>query len=157
MEQFQRFGVDMKTDNFIQTSIYGVACVFSLIEKEIENYLKQHNLSSSKFNMLMVIKHQAGENGISQVEIGKRLVVTASNMTKQLDKLYAEGLIERSAQAGDRRVNLIKISETGSSLLDKVWPGYHETITKISDLISKEERETISKILSKWFENLENK
>lgn len=156
MDQFKRFGIDIANDDYIQTSIYGVASVFALIEKEIENYLKQHNLSTSKFNILMVIKHQAKEDGISQIEIGKRLVVTASNMTKQLDKLHNEGLIERSAQKGDRRVNLIKVTKAGSDLLDKVWPGYYETVQKIAGHVTLEERKILSATLSKWFERLEN-
>lgn len=156
MEQFKRFGIDFDKDEFVETSIYGVFSVYHLIEKQIENYLKQYNLSSSKFNMMMIIKHQGGENGISQIDIGKRLVVTASNMTKQLDKLIAEGMVERFALKGDRRVNLIKITKQGSDLLDEVWPGYIETIKKISSPLSIQERETLSKSLAKWFEALEN-
>ena len=155
MEQFKRFGIDLEKDHFVETSIYGVACVYSLIEKEIESYLKQFSLSTSRFNMMMVIKHQAKDGGISQIEIGKKLVVTASNMTKQLDKLIAEGFVEKNAQVGDRRVNLIKITKKGSDLLDKIWPGYYETIQRIADKIPVKDRETLSKILASWFEKLE--
>lgn len=155
MEQFKRFGVNGDND-YIQTSIYGVASVFALVEKEIEACLKSYGLSSSKFNMMMVIKHQGCEKGISQVEIGKRLVVTASNMTKQIDKLIIDGFVERFALQGDRRVNLIKITKEGSDLLDKIWPDYYRTIQNISQKISVEERETLSKILAKWFESLES-
>lgn len=155
MEQFKRFGIDLEVDNFMQTSIYGIASIYALIEKEIENYLKQFSLSTSRFNMMMVIKHQAKEEGISQVEIGKKLVVTASNMTKQLDKLIAEDFVERNAQVGDRRVNLIKITQKGSDLLDKVWPGYYETIQSIANKISVQDRENLSKILASWFSELE--
>lgn len=156
MEQFKRFGIDFDKDEFVETSIYGVVSVYHLIEKQIENYLKQYNLSSSKFNMMMIIKHHGGEKGISQIDIGKRLIVTASNMTKQLDKLIAEGMVERFALEGDRRVNLIKITKHGSDLLDKVWPGYTVTIKKISSPLSIQERKTLSKSLAKWFEALEN-
>lgn len=156
MEQFKRFGIDLDKDDFVETSIYGVISVYLLIEKQIENYLKQYNLSSSKFNMMMVIKHQGGENGISQIDVGKRLIVTASNMTKQLDKLIAEGMVERFALKGDRRVNLIKITKQGSDLLDKIWPGYIETIKKISSALSSKERKELSESLAKWFEALEN-
>lgn len=155
MEQFKRFGIDFDKDNYVETSIYGIACVYALIDKEIENYLKQFNLSTSRFNMMMVIKHQAKDGGISQIEIGKRLVVTASNMTKQIDKLIAEGFVERNAQIGDRRVNLIKITQKGSDLLDEVWPGYYKTIQHIADKISLQDREILSKILANWFEKLE--
>lgn len=155
MERFKRFGIDLEHDNFIQTSIYGIFSLYALLDKEIENYLREYNLSSSKFNMLMVIKHQAPENGISQIDIGKRLVVTASNMTKQLDKLVVEGLVERFAQAGDRRVNLIKITKKGSDLLDEIWPNYYKTIEKIARYLSVEDREILSNILEKWFIKLE--
>lgn len=156
MQQFKRFGIDFDKDEFVETSIYGIVSVYLLIEKQIENYLKQYNLSSSKFNMMMIIKHHGGEKGISQIDIGKRLIVTASNMTKQLDKLIAEGMVERFALKGDRRVNLIKITKQGSDLLDKVWPGYTETIKRISSHISISERKTLSETLGKWFEGLEN-
>lgn len=157
MDQFKRFGVDTDNDNFMQSSIYGIACVYSVIEREIENTLKKFNFSTSKFNILMVIKHHAGENGISQIEIGKRLVVTASNMTKQLDKLHAEGLIERTAQKGDRRVNLIKITQQGSDLLDTIWPKYFEKIQELANMIDDKERQQLSETLAKWFDKLENK
>lgn len=155
MDQFKRFGVENDRNDYIDTSIYGIVCVFSLIEREIENYLKIHGLSASKFNILMVIKHQGKETGISQVEIGKRLVVTASNMTKQLDKLIADGLAERFARQGDRRVNLIKITQKGSDMLDSIWPGYYRKISELADMINLQERETLSKILAKWFSGLE--
>lgn len=157
MEQFKRFGIDFDKDEFVETTIYGVVSVYLLIEKQIEIYLKQYNLSSSKFNMMMIIKHHGSKDGISQIDIGKRLIVTASNMTKQLDKLIAEKMVERFSQKGDRRVNLIKITQKGSDLLDKVWPGYVEKIKEITSHLPMHERKTFSQSLAKWFEGLENK
>lgn len=156
MEQFKRFELDADADKFVQTSIYGLWSVYSIIEKQIENYLKQYNLSSSKFNMMMVIKHEGGQKGISQIDVGKRLIVTASNMTKQLDKLIAEGMVERFALKGDRRVNLVKITKKGSDLLDEIWPGYIKIINEIAGKLSVEERQTLTQILVKWFEGLES-
>lgn len=156
MEKFTRFELHDDTDKFVQTSIYGMYSVYSIIEKEIENYLKQYNLSSSKFNMMMVIKHEGGQKGISQIDIGKRLIVTASNMTKQIDKLITDDLVERFALKGDRRVNLIKITKKGSELLDKIWPGYIKTISNIAGKLSIKERQTLAQILIKWFDSIEN-
>jgi MarR family 2-MHQ and catechol resistance regulon transcriptional repressor len=155
MRQFKRFELHVDTDKFVQTSIYGMFSVYSMIEKNIENHLKQYNLSSSKFNMMMVIKHEGGQKGISQIDIGKKLIVTASNMTKQIDKLIADDMVERFALKGDRRVNLIKITQKGSDFLDKIWPGYIKTINSIAGKLSIEERKTLSQILAKWFEALE--
>lgn len=155
MEQFKRFGIDFDKDEFVETTVYGMASVFLLGEKKIENYLKPYNLSSSKFNMMMIIQHHAGEKGISQVEIGKRLILTASNMTKQLDKLIAEGMVERFALKGDRRVNLIKITPTGAELLKKIWPGYIELLKSMTENFSIDERRNLSETFAKWFSHLE--
>lgn len=155
MEQFKRFGIDFDKDEFVETTVYGMASVFLLGEKKIENYLKQYNLSSSKFNMMMIIQHHAGEKGISQIEIGKRLILTASNMTKQLDKLIAEGMVERFALKGDRRVNLIKITPEGSVLLEKIWPGYIELLKSMTEIFSIDERRNLSETFAKWFAHLE--
>src|SRR3989339_9165 len=137
MEKLKRFGIE--DNDYQQGAVYGVAHVYFLISREIENYLKPFNLNPTSFNALMIIKHQGKEDGISQIDIGKRLVVTASNMTKLLDKLNNEALIERSAQKGDRRVNLIKITKKGSDLLDQAWPGYKGTIDEITGLLEKKE------------------
>lgn len=155
MKYFKRFELD-DTDEFIQSSIYGVFSVYLVVEKKIENYLKQYELSSSKFNIMMVVKHDGGKSGISQVDIGKKLIVTASNMTKQIDKLIAEGMVERFALKGDRRVNLVKITNKGSTLLDEIWPGYIKTISSLADKLSIEERKKLTQILEKWFINIEN-
>ena len=76
-------------------------------------------------------------------------------MTKLLDRLNKEGLIERHSQEGDRRVNLIKVTKKGSDILDKAWPGYVEIIKKVTGLISKQELKQVSDILLNWFEKLE--
>lgn len=156
MKQFKRFEIDTGADMFMQTSIYGIFSVYLILVKKIENYLKQYDMSSSKFNMMMVIKHEGGQKGISQINVGKRLVVTASNMTKQIDKLIAEGMVERFALKGDRRVNLVRITKKGSDLLDEVWPEYVKAVDNIAGKLNFEERKTLSQILIKWFDSLDN-
>lgn len=151
MDKIIPFGIDFTNENYSDNAVYGLVAVFSLIEKEIESSLKPFNLSISKFNILMIIKHQGGENGLSQIDIGKRLIVTASNMTKMLDKLYSDGFIERVPQTKDRRVNLIKITPKGSELLDKAWVDYSVKIQKITSLIDDKELKSFSGTLLKWF------
>lgn len=154
MVVLKHFGIELKKDSLQEASIYGLACAYSLVEKMISDYLRPFGLSPAKFNALMVIKHKGADRGLSQIEIGRRLIVTASNMTRLLDKLEREGLIERLTQKGDRRVNLIKISNKGSELLDKAWPGYCRKVAEISGLLNKEELRKVSDLMLKWCERL---
>lgn len=155
MQPFERFGIEIGKDNLAEGVVYGVASVYLSIEKRISDYLRQFNMTPAKFNALMVLKHKGKNNGLSQVDIGKHLIVSASNMTRLLDRLYKDKLIERFAQEGDRRVNLIKITRKGSDILDKAWPGYHKKITEIAAQLSTGDLGRLSGLLIDWFRRLD--
>ena len=154
MDFLDRFGIDTKKEKFGETAIYGLACAYSLIEKEISGYLRPYNLTPAKFNAMMVIKHAGKKSGLSQIEIGRRLIVTASNMTRLIDRLQREGFIERFDEKGDRRINRIKISKKGSDVLDKVWPGYYAKLMEICSFLDREELRQLSQAIVKWCDKL---
>ena len=79
----------------------------------------------------MVAKHLGGIKGISQIELGDKLFVTAANITKLIDGLEKKGLVRRFPLENDRRVNLIKITEAGSQLLDDIWIKHVKAINAI--------------------------
>lgn len=102
----------------------------------------------------MAVKHQGGKEGISQVDVSKRLIVTPSNMTKLIDKLEKDVLVSRSALEGDRRVNILQITPKGSELLDSVWKGYDERLQKLLSSLSVSEQKVLASLLEKWLENI---
>lgn len=155
MQPFERFGIEIGKDDVVEGAVYGVASMYLIIEKHISDYLRPFALTPAKFNALMVLKHKGQKKGLSQVDIGRHLIVTASNMTRLLDRLHKEGLIERYSQEGDRRVHLIKITQKGSSILDKVWPGYYKKLTEIAGQLQAQELKQLSGLLIHWFVRLE--
>jgi len=154
MRPLRRYGIEVGKKNIFEGAIYGVAGMYALFERVISNYLRPYNLTSAKFNALMIIKHMGKEEGLRQIEIGRRLIVTASNITHLIDKLEKEGYVERLSLKGDRRVNLIKISKSGSALLDKVWPRYNQKIQEIANYLPQNELKQLTQIFDKWSEKL---
>lgn len=150
MKVLKRFGIEIDKSNLAEGAVYGVACAYAFLEKIISSYLRPYNLTLAKFNAMMIIKHVGKEKGIRQIEIGRRLIVTASNMTRLLDKLEQEGFIERLSLEGDRRVNLSRISKKGSDLLDQVWPGYYKKIQELAGILTKDELTQITRLFEKW-------
>lgn len=151
---FKPYGIEMGKGKYHEETFYGIVLVYTAIFNEISVYLDRYGLTPAKFNVLMVIKHQGQSNGISQIDIGKRLMVTASNMTRVLEKLGREGLIGRSALAGDKRVKVIKVTPKGSKLLDSVWPGYEKKLRQLAGHLSKEEQKTTARLTQKWLDSL---
>lgn len=154
MTYFETFGIDVGKGKYHEETIYSIVLAFNLLNNEMTAYLKDFNLTPAQFNVLMVIKHQGRQNGLSQVEISKKLIVTASNMTRLLDKLEEENLIERLSQEDDRRVKVIKVTEKGSKFLDAVWPGYNQQLEKLAGHLNSNEQKDVSKILVKLVDQL---
>lgn len=150
MDYFKPFGIDVGKGKYHEEAVYGIALVYTALFNEISNFLSTFNLTPAKMNVLMIIKHQGKQEGISQAEIGMRLMVSPSNMTRLLDKLIREGLVSRSALVTDRRVKLIRITTKGSALLDNVWPGYTQLIERLASLLKLDDQKSIALVLQRW-------
>ncbi len=134
--------------------IYTIGLLWGQISNKLDSLLSKYNLNISKFNILMIIKHIGGKDGIQQNEISQRLLVTPSNITKLLDRLEKDKMISRNPKENDRRVKLIKISDTASSLLDEIWPYYSAEVIKITEKLAENDKQDIQKILVEWLTNI---
>lgn len=153
MGKLESIGVETGKGKYYEEAIYSLALIYNVITDEMTTYLDDFALTPGKFNILLAVK-QDGQEGISQVEVSKRIIVTPSNMTKLIDKLQTDGLVTRSALEGDRRVNILKITTKGVKLLDSVWEGYNSRLKNLIASLNNNEQKAVSSLLVKWLENL---
>ena len=149
-DQFKQAGVDIGRGKYHEEMIYGLALIYTAIYAEIGAYLKKFNLTPGEMNVLMLVKHQGKERGLSQVNMGKRLMVTAHNMTRLIQRLEKDGLIKRATHQKDGRVNLIKITPKGSRLLDEVWPGYDLKLQGLASKLSPDDQSALAGLIQRW-------
>lgn len=102
----------------------------------------EYNLNHSHFQILAVLKK---EEKIPISEVAKKLFISTPNMTKLLNKLIDEDMIERIPGEKDRRVININLTEKGniylenkflefeSSLKDKFSPLSQDKLEKLND------------------------
>lgn len=150
MSILKGFGIETGMGRFYEEGIYGLVLLYNKLTAKITQYLKPFELSPGKFNILMIVKHQGGREGISQVEVSKRLLVTPANMTKLITKLEADQFITRQVSLEDRRFNVVKITDKGSQLLDQIWPGYDQLIKDFYVVNTVEEQKKIAALLVDW-------
>ena len=55
------------------------------------------------------------ENGMNMTELSRHLMVSNGNVTGIIDRLAAEGMVERLAQVGDRRTTFVRLTAKGSA------------------------------------------
>ncbi len=155
MSIFAELGVRDGKDRVKEEVLYNLAACYVLIEKKIAHVLKPHGLSPVKMNALLMVKHVGKKEGLSQIEISKRTIVTKGNITRLIDRLEKEKLVERLSKPGDARIKLIKITEKGSKLLDKVWPIYKKEVENTVSIMPAMDMITAGVVLSGFREALQ--
>ena len=154
MGVLKTFGVQEGQGKYYEEAVYSLALLYNVIDREMSGYLKDFDLTLGKLNILLAVRHHGKEEGIRQVEVSKYLIVTPSNMTKLIDKLEKDGLVARSSLKGDRRVNILKVTDKGTKLLDRVWEGYNAKLKNLVSRLDKNKQKHLASLLMEWLEGL---
>jgi MarR family 2-MHQ and catechol resistance regulon transcriptional repressor len=103
-------------------------------------------LTDNHYNVLRIL-NGAGEP-LSQIEIGRRMLSSRANVTKLIDLLEEKKFVRRLS-CGDRRVNLVGLTDAGvrflEETLDEVIGFAEESLAPLT----RQELKTLGALLSK--------
>ncbi|MXP41484.1 MarR family transcriptional regulator [Altererythrobacter soli] len=89
---------------------------------QLDEALRRIDQSTARMEMLSAILNMQGPK--SQTDLARRLRVEAATVTRMIDILGKEGLVERTPDPNDRRVNLLSISPKGEAVLAEIFRVY---------------------------------
>lgn len=102
-----------------------------IILGRINEVLNPWGLNFSRFEALALL-HFTRSGELPLGKIGERLQVHPASVTNTIDRLEADGLVERVAHPTDRRATLARITDTGraaveeaAAALSRVGFGFH--------------------------------
>lgn len=150
----KELGYPVEKPDGASEALYGVVWIAARAQRQVGKALKPFGLTPVKLNYLMIVKHIGREEGLSQREIARRLLIDAGNVTHVLDDLEKKEWVIRDA-GPDRRSHRIKITPKGSKLLGEVWPIYKKTVGQLTGGLSSEDQRRLVESLSGWRESLE--
>lgn len=156
MSILNSLGIKSDKSRLNEEFVYNLVFCCNQIQTRIDRVLTPFGLSTVKLNALLIIKHVGQDKGISQKDLSQRMIVTAGNITRLLDRLQKAKLVERIPGTKDRRVNSVQITQKASELLDSVWPRYIEELNKVVDVVSRKEVLGSVTALNKLRENLQS-
>lgn len=104
--------------------------IFLHIDNHEKSYLAQFGLNIPRFYVLIHVAHNPGMN---YIDLSDRLLCTKSNTTRIMQGMLKDDLITRQTDPNDGRSFQLFLTEKGSQLLDRVYPGF---VKKIQDLMS---------------------
>jgi DNA-binding MarR family transcriptional regulator len=83
------------------------------------------------------------------------VLLTRSGMTRLIDRLEKDGLIERGACPGDRRVIYAHLTDKGQQERERAWEVYRSEIDKhLGGKLSEAEATSLSQLLKQLIPNM---
>lgn len=102
-------------------AMLGVIRTAAIVTHAIERSLKPFGLTFTQANVLRILRG-AGKAGICGREVGERLVAQVPDVSRLLDRMLEQGLVERARDENDRRHVTARITAKGLKLLDEIDP-----------------------------------
>ncbi len=126
------------------------------IRKKAGEFFRIHGLTDVQFNVLSLLKVQAGENGgLTQVELSRMMLVNRANITTLIDRMEKAGLVARRPVPDDRRYNIIELTPPGRKMHANVAGIYKKKISEIMSVLDEQELDALVAMMEKIRTNLD--
>ncbi|MCK5875297.1 MAG: MarR family transcriptional regulator [Alcanivoracaceae bacterium] len=118
-----------------------------LLEK-VQADLSAADLPPLEWYDLLLELDMAEGNRLRLYDLGQRMVLSRSNLTRLCDRLEKEGLISREQCAEDRRGLFAALTQKGAELRRAMWPIYKRSVEQhFSAHISEQEATELAAVL----------
>jgi len=122
--------VEPKLDEISITAWARLVRAQQVLLERVEADLKQGGLPLLRWYDVLLELHRAGSSGLRQFEIGAAVLLSKYNVSRLLDRLEKEKLLERYVCEEDGRGARVQITDAGRDLVKRMWPVYSAAITE---------------------------
>ena len=142
-----------KFESLEQEALLNIFVASNHLKSKIEAQSSTVGITSSQYNVLRILKGKHPD-GYPRADIISRMIDPAPDVTRLIDRLIKQGLVERYSSKEDRRLSLAKITRKGLNVLKKVKPKIDQQYKLISSKLNKTERKQLSGLLEKIYADL---
>jgi DNA-binding MarR family transcriptional regulator len=126
-----------------------LARVRAHIARELEPVFDAHGLGAASFGVLVTLARIEDEGGVSQRRLMDELGLTSGTISVRMDRLVAQGLVERRPDPESRRNTRITLTERGRELFERVVPAHLANERRLLAALDEDERELLAGLLRK--------
>jgi len=116
------------------------------LHRTLQSQVDKHGVTLAQFELMMRLREAPG---LTQQEVAERLNVTKGNVVGVIDRLAERGFVERRADADDRRLNCLFLTESGERVCQDSCFEHAHTCERILDALSDTEQQTLTALLSR--------
>ena len=120
---------------------------FTEIERHLRLVMARQGLNLPRFDILMLLSRHP--QGLNMGDLARELVVTKGNVTGVVKRLETDRLIERVSNKNDRRIQTVKLTESGRRAFETYYRVYAKSISVALGHLSMEELSQLTDIMTK--------
>lgn len=122
--------------------------VESLLSKKMDLALSVHGINFTEFVLMYQLGLAQGFT-LSRVALADKVALTASGVTRILQPMEKNGLIEKQSNPRDARQSLVLLSSVGQELLQNAITTVAQTVDLVFSLLTPEEISSLNFLLNK--------
>jgi DNA-binding MarR family transcriptional regulator len=124
-----------------------------MVERRIRVRLRERfDTTLARFDYLAQLAR--APQGLRMRELSQRLMVTGGNVTGLTRELVDEGLVERRSVAGDRRVQVVRLTARGRRSFDAMAAAHERWVVDIFAGLKVDDRDRLHALLGRFKSSL---
>lgn len=126
---------------------------YDVVAGNMNQQIAPYGLTKAAFGVLMILSRSETKS-CKQNEISQLMLVSRANITGLVDSLDRQGLVERTSDPKDRRVNMVRILPKGEKLIEDLLPGYYKYVNELCSIFTAAEKKTLNDFLTRLREKI---
>lgn len=108
-----------------------------------------HDLQPGWFDLLAALRRSGSPYELTPTELMRTTLLSSGGMTKRIDRLAEEGLVERRPDPEDRRGTLVRLTRHGKAVVDRALETHVANEERLLSPLSRAERKQLDALLRK--------
>lgn len=118
------------------------------IEMRLGENFAARGIDAATFDVLATLRRSGAPYNLSPKDLVETSMVTSSAIAQRLNKLEADGLIERTSNQHDGRGKLVHLTDAGRTIIDNVLPDHLAVEREFLQPLSSEQQNTLAALLT---------
>ncbi|MFD7499387.1 MarR family winged helix-turn-helix transcriptional regulator [Streptomyces sp. NPDC059832] len=118
-----------------------------ILTPALEEVFAQHGLRRGEFDVLAALRRSGPPYTLIPSALAKTLMLSRAGMTNRLDRLEADGLVERRLDPTDRRSLHVALTGRGHKVVDAAVTDHAANESRLLSGLTPDERETLDRAL----------
>ena len=127
----------------------------TLAQARAGEWLAPLGLTWETFSVIVALRRAGAPYEARPTDLYKQSLLTSGAMTNRLDRVEAQGWIERRPDPQDRRATIVKLTRSGRTLADRAIKLHFESLAEFFAPLGVQDSRTLEKLLAQLLAGVE--